>query len=58
MGLENKVNVVVGVYYALPRQNHRTDELFYSQDNYLDPQPLYLWEISTSQTSAGNTILR
>lgn len=26
MGLENKVNVVVGVYYGLPRQNDRTDE--------------------------------
>lgn len=40
--MENKVKVVVGVYYGWPRQNDRTNELFYRQEKYLDQQPLFL----------------
>lgn len=55
--MESKENVVVGVYYKYPRQNDSTDELFYRQEKYLHQLPLSVWEISASQTSAGNTML-
>lgn len=54
--MENKADVVVGVYYCSLSQDDSTDDLFCGQLGEISGL-VALWEISTSQTSTGNTRL-